>query len=112
MQYIYFGEPEELNNWDAFWMVRPLFEQISNTAQQLISQPEFVQIDWTIIRYFSPHSLKLAVWDKPEQFGWKVWHMAAPIGELLYCQPYARAKTLIFDVGLGQGPDFMYGLAT
>ncbi len=112
IKYVYFVEPEEQNNRDAFWKVRPLFEQINNTAQQLISQPEFVSIDETIIRYFGPHPLKQAIRDKPEQFGWKVWCMAAPTGELLACQPYAGAKTLIADVGLGQGPNVVYGLAT
>jgi len=36
--------------------------------------------------------------------------MANPTGELLACQPYAGAKTKIPDVGLGQGPNVVYGL--
>ena len=37
--------------------------------------------------------------------------MANPAGELLAVQPYAGAKTMIPDVGLGQGPNVVYGLA-
>lgn len=37
--------------------------------------------------------------------------MATPNGELLACQPYAGAKTQIPDVGLGQGPNVVVGLA-
>ena len=37
--------------------------------------------------------------------------MATDAGELLWCQPYAGAKTKISDVGLGQGPNVVYGLA-
>ena len=46
------------------------------------------------------------------RYGWKVWCMATPSGELLACQPYAGAKTHIPDVGLGQGPNVVFGLAT
>ena len=45
------------------------------------------------------------------RFGWKIWVMATPSGELLACQPYAGAKTQIPDLGLGQGPNVVYGLA-
>lgn len=38
--------------------------------------------------------------------------MATPGGELLACQPYGGAKTQLQDVGLGQGPNVVYGLAT
>ena len=37
--------------------------------------------------------------------------MATPNGEILACQPYAGAKTNLPDVGLGQGPNVVYGLA-
>jgi len=37
--------------------------------------------------------------------------MCTSTGELLACQPYGGAKTLIADQGLGQGPNVVLGLA-
>ena len=45
------------------------------------------------------------------RYGFKVWCMASPTGELLACQSYAGAKTLLPDVGLGQGLNVVHGLA-
>ena len=45
------------------------------------------------------------------RYGYKLWCLASPTGELLAVQPYAGAKTKIPDVGLGQGPNVVYGLA-
>lgn len=63
-------------------------------------------------RYFGGHPLKQTNREKPDRFGWKIWVLATANGELLCCQPYAGAKTMIEDVGLGQGPNVVMGLAT
>lgn len=111
LRYTYFVESDDFDPADAFWKVRPLFNNINSTARQLVEQPEFVCVDETMVRYFGPHPLKQCIREKPERFGWKIWCMATAAGELLACQPYAGAKTLIPDVGLGQGPNVVYGLA-
>jgi len=76
-----------------------------------VTQTEYVSVDETMVRYFGSHSLKQAIRDKPERFGYKVWVMATPTGQLLACQPYGGAKTKIPDQGLGQGPNVVLGLA-
>ena len=63
------------------------------------------------LRYFGPHPLKQTIREKPERFGWKIWCLASSTGELLACQPYAGAKTLLPDYGLGQGPNVVFGLS-
>ena len=108
---IYFVEPEDLDPSDPFWKVRPLFDAINRTAKKLVTQPEYVSVDETIVRYFGPHPLKQCIRDKPERFGWKIWVMATPSGEVLHCQPYGGANTKIADQGLGQGPNIVLGLA-
>ena len=112
VRYMYFVEPGDQDATDAFWKVRSLFNCINRAAKKYIAAPEFVSIDETIVRYFGPHPLKQAIRDKPERFGYKLWCMAAPTGELLRVQPYAGVKTHIADVGLGQGPNVIYGLST
>lgn len=111
LRYTYFVEPEDLDPGDAFWKVRPLFKEINSTAHNLIEQPEFVSTDEAMVRYFGPHPLKQSIREKPERYGWKVWILATASGQLLACQPYAGAKTLIADQGLGQGPNVVLGLA-
>ena len=54
----YFVEPENQDLSDPFWKVRPLFNEINNTAKQ---QSEFVSVDESMIRYFGPHPLKQAI---------------------------------------------------
>lgn len=41
-----------------------------------------------------------------------MWCMGTPTGELLWVQPYCGQKTKIDDVGLGQGPNVVFGLAS
>jgi hypothetical protein len=67
--------------------------------------------DEAMIKYFGPHPLKQFIRGKPTRFGYKVWIMATSAGQLLACQPYAGAKTLLPDFGLGMGPNVVYGLA-
>jgi hypothetical protein len=69
---IYFVEPEDLDPSDPFWKVRPLFDTINRTAKKLVTQPEYVSVDETIVRYFGPHPLKQCIREKPDRFGWKV----------------------------------------
>jgi hypothetical protein len=111
LRFTYFVEPEEFDISDAFWKVRPLFDLINSTAKDLIEQPDFVCVDETIIRYFGHFPAKQTNREKPDRFGYKIWVLAARTGELLWCQPYAGLKTKIADVGLGQGPNVVYGLA-
>lgn len=111
LKHSYFVTPEDLDRTDPFWKVRPLFDEINSTAKSWVKQTEYVSVDETIVRYFGPHFLKQSNLQKPDRFGWKVWVMATPSGELLVCQPYAGARTKIPDVGLGQGPNVVYGLA-
>ncbi|KAK8384320.1 hypothetical protein O3P69_009240 [Scylla paramamosain] len=47
---------------------------------------------------------------KPPSFGYKVWVLATSKGELIRCEPYGGAKTKLFDYGIGQGPNVVYGL--
>ena len=48
---------------------------------------------------------------KPCRFGYLVWVLASPRGELLACQPYGGSKTFVTDYGLGQGPNVVMSLA-
>lgn len=111
LRFTYFSEPEFYNAADGFWKVRPLFDLLNSSAKDLVEQPEFVCVDETIVRYFGNFHAKQTNREKPDRFGYKIWVLATHAGELLWCQPYSGAKTLIKDVGLGQGPNVVYGLA-
>lgn len=85
---------------DRFWKVRPLFDQLNETAKQYVKHPERVCVDEGMIKYFGPHPLKQFLRGKPIRFGYKVWMLASPQGELLAVQPYAGASTNIQVNGL------------
>ncbi len=95
---------------DRFWKVRPLFDQLNKTAKMFVQPTENVCVDEAMVKYFGPHPLKQFIRGKPTRFGYKVWILATSAGQLLSCQPYAGAKTLIQDFGLGMGPNVVYGL--
>lgn len=65
--FTYFSAPEDQDLADPFWKVRLLFDQINDTAKNLIQQTEYVSVDETIVRYFGPHPLKQAIREKPER---------------------------------------------
>jgi DNA excision repair protein ERCC-6 len=109
-RHTYFVESSEPVPGDRFWKTRPLFDQLNATAKQYVRQPECVCVDEGMVKYFGPHPLKQFMRGKPVRFGYKVWILATPQGELLACQPYGGAATKIKDYGLGQGPNVVIGL--
>ena len=65
--FTYFVEPEDQDMTDPFWKVRPLIDELNKTTKQLVQQSEFVSVDESMVRYFGPHPLKQAIWEKPER---------------------------------------------
>jgi hypothetical protein len=96
---------------DRFWKVRPLYDHLNKMAKKYVVIPENVSIDEGMIKYFGPHPLKQFIRGKPIRFGYKMWILATPSGELLWVQPYAGSNTHIADFGLGQGPNVVMGLS-
>ncbi len=94
---------------DRFWKVRPLFNLINDCAKIWVKHPKDVSIDEGMVKYFGPHPLKQFMRGKPHRFGYKIWIMTSSTGELLVCQPYGGASTLIADYGQGQGPNMVIG---
>jgi hypothetical protein len=110
IRFTYFVDSSEPDANDRFWKVRPLFDQLNKTAKKYVKPTEMVSIDEAMIKYFGPHPLKQYIRGKPTPFGYKCWILATSAGQLLACQPYAGAKTLLPDFGLGMGPNVVYGL--
>jgi hypothetical protein len=61
-------------------------------------------------KYFGPHPLKKFLRGKTTHFGYKIWVLATAGGQLLAGEPYAGARTLLPDFGLGMGSNMVYGL--
>ncbi len=55
---------------DRFWKVRPLCDQLNETAKKYVKQTEMVSVDGAMVKYYGP-------------FGYKVWVMATSAGQLL-----------------------------
>ena len=111
IRFTYFVDRDKPDENDRFWKVRPLFDQLNETAKKYVKPTEMVSVDEAMVKYFGPHPLKQYIRGKPTPFGYKVWVMATSAGQLLACQPYAGAKTMLPDYGLGMGPNVVYGLA-
>jgi hypothetical protein len=110
MRYTHFTNNQKPKTDDCFWKVRPLFNAINKAADKYIEKTEYVSVDESMILYFGPHPLKQFIRGKPTRFGYKVWVLATSKGELIRCEPYGGARTRLFNYGLGQGPDVVYGL--
>lgn len=110
VRYTYFVDTVVPDPQDRFWKVRPLFTHLNKMASNYVTIPENVSIDEGMIKYFGPHPLKQYIRGKPVRFGYKMWILATPSGELLWAQPYAGSNTHIEDFGLGQGPNVVMGL--
>jgi DNA excision repair protein ERCC-6 len=106
----YFVDGTEQNKDDRFWKVRYLFDQLNKTAKKWVRPGEWVCVDEAMIKYFGPHPLKQFIRGKPIRFGYKIWICCTSDGQLLVCMPYAGAKTLLADFGLGMGPNVVYSL--
>jgi DNA excision repair protein ERCC-6 len=111
IQHTYFVENVIPDKNDRFWKVRPLFNHLNKTAKEFVQHPERVCVDEGMVKYFGPHPLKQFIRGKPIRFGYKLWILATPTGELLAVQPYAGSATHIPDFGLGQGPNVVLGLS-
>jgi hypothetical protein len=68
----YFVERVDPDPGDRFWKVRPLFDQLNQSAKQWVRHPERVAIDEGMIKYYGPHPLKQFMRGKPHRFGYKV----------------------------------------
>jgi DNA excision repair protein ERCC-6 len=110
VRFTYFVDTVVPDAADRFWKVRPLFDHLNKTAKQYVQPPATVSVDEGMVKYFGPHPLKQFIRGKPVRFGYKMWILASPQGELLAVQPYAGASTNIQDFGLGQGPNVVMGL--
>jgi len=107
----HFVEGEDQDHGDRFWKVRPLFNQLNNSAKALVTQTECVSINEGMIKYYGPNSLKQRIVGKPIRMGYKMWILATSEGQLLAVQPYAGAATHLRDYGLGQGPKVVMALS-
>ncbi len=90
--------------------MRPLFEQLNKTANLFVTLTEFSCVDEAKAKYFGPNPLKQFLRGKQTRFGYKIWVLATAGGELLACEHYAGARTLLPDFGLGKGPNVVYWL--
>jgi len=109
MRFTHFANSDHPKD-DPFWKVSLLFRTLNETAANYVEKTEYVSVDESMIRYFGPHPLKQFIKGKPTRFGFKIWVMCTPSGELIRCVPYAGSKTNIFQYGLSQGPDVVYDL--
>lgn len=110
IRFTYFVDSNKPDENDRFWKVRPLFDQLNATAKKYVKPTEMVSVDEAMVKYYGPHPLKQYIRGKPTPFGYKIWVLATSAGQLLACQPYAGAKTMLPDYGLGMGPNVVYGL--
>ena len=92
------------------WKLSLLFNSLNKTTAKYVEKTEYVSIDDSMIRYFGPHPLKQFIKEKPTRFGFKIWVISTPAGELICWVPYAGAKTNVFQYGLSQRPDVVYNL--
>lgn len=75
---------------DAFWKVRPLFDQINKMAKKRVSQPEFVSIDEAMVRYFGSRFLKQCI--RETGFSPLPWGSCWPASPTLVSKPRYQTR--------------------
>ena len=82
---------------NPFYKVRSIFSALNDTYK-MMPYTKQLSIDESMIRYYGRH-------------GYILWSLASPTGYMFHLEPYCGVHTRLPEIGLGQGPSVVLGLA-
>ena len=106
---LHMADNQNIDPNDPYYKVRPIFKHL-NESFKMISSPEKLSIDETMVPYYGRHRTKQYIRGKPVRFGYKLWCCCTTSGYLLHAEPYCGKATNLLDTGLGQGANVVLGM--
>lgn len=90
--------------YNRFEKVRPLIEHLNEKfITMLPSEIENVDVDESMVPYYSHHGCKQRILGKPIRYGFKFWSLNVSNGYLISTEPYQGKGTLLSHEEFGLG---------
>lgn len=103
LKYLHFSDNNVTSQDDKFGKVRPLIQQLNKQFIKYMPILTNVDVDESMIPYYSHHSCKQRIQGKPIRYGFKFWSMNASNGYLISTEPYQGKGSMLNNVELGLG---------
>nr|CAH7741318.1 unnamed protein product [Callosobruchus chinensis] len=103
LKYIHFADNTHLSKDDKFGKVRPLIDHLNKKFLENLPKIENVDVDESMVPYYSHHSCKQRILGKPIRYGFKFWSMNTSTGYLINTEPYQGKGTQLGNSDLGLG---------
>ena len=95
---------------DHYHKVRLIFDIVTTNFETFVSTNKF-SVNESMI-YYGRHSTNQFSWEKPIQFGFKLWCLSSSDGYLLHAEPYCVKYTNLTETGWRQGSDVFLDIFT
>ena len=94
MKYIYFYDPNDIEQGDKCAKVRPMMEMINKLFLKYKPSEKLADVDEAMVPYYGKYggSIKQAMRQKPVRFGYKVWCLNYPNGYLVAFDVYQGSR--------------------
>lgn len=109
---LHFADNTALPENDKFGKVRPLIIHLNDKFLKYLSEDTTdIDVDESMVPYFSHHSCKQRIQGKPIRYGFKFWSMNSSTGYLISTEPYQGKGTHLSYSELGLGSSVVQTLA-
>ena len=101
---LHFADNTKMSADDKFAKVRPLIDHLNERCIKLLPPDvEHVDVDESMIPYYSHHGCKQRIQGKPIRYGFKFWSLNASDGYLISTEPYQGIGTMLSHGEFGLG---------
>ena len=101
---LHFEDNSSLAADDKFAKVRPLINHLNDKCMKLLPPDvQHVDVDESMVPYYSHHGCKQRIQGKPIRYGFKFWSLNASSGYLISTEPYQGKGTMLSHSEFGLG---------
>lgn len=100
---LHFADNTNLAQNDKFAKIRPLINHLNEKFLENVPPQKNVDVDESMVPYYSHHSCKQRIQGKPIRFGFKFWSMNLSDGYLICTEPYQGKGTMLDNEEMGLG---------
>ncbi|KAF5276414.1 hypothetical protein FQR65_LT16336 [Abscondita terminalis] len=104
LKFLHFADNTKLDSNDKFAKIRPLIKHLNEKFIHFMPSEKNIDVDESMVPYYSHHSCKQRIQGKPIRYGFKFWSMNLSNGYLISTDAYQGKGTRMVDDGdLGLG---------
>ena len=104
LRYIHFSDNLNVPDNDKYAKIRPLIMHLNEKFMTFLPSDAFnVDVDESMVPYYSHHSCKQRIQGKPIRYGFKFWSMNTSTGYLISTEPYQGKGTALSHTEYGLG---------